>query len=93
LEGKWLTKLKKWYSPYEILKMATSDNAELLQLSGERSPYKEGKLGEVTEGAYADLLLVDGNPLEDIDLVANPDENFLLIIKDGAIYKNNTKKQ
>lgn len=93
LEGKWLTKLKKWYSPYEILKMATSDNAKLLRLSGERNPYNEGKLGEITEGAYADLLLVDGNPLKDIDLVANPDKNFLLIIKDGDIHKNKTKEK
>jgi len=42
----------------------------------------------IEEGAYADLILVDGNPLEDIDLVADPHENFDLIMKDGVIYKN-----
>ena len=51
------------------------------------SPYP-GKLGVVEEGALADLLLVDGNPLNDINLIANPDENFLIIMKDGKIYKN-----
>ena len=45
------------------------------RLSGLRNPYP-GKLGVVEEGALADLLLVDGNPLEDIKLVADPDKNF-----------------
>ncbi len=42
----------------------------------------------VREGAYADLLLVDGNPLEDINLIADPHKNFVIIMKDGVIYKN-----
>ena len=67
--------------------MATSTNAELLALSGKRNPYP-GKLGVVEQGALADLLLVDGNPLENIDLVADPGKNFLVIMKDGTIYKN-----
>ena len=68
--------------------MATGDNAELLALSGPRSPY-QGKIGVVEEGALADLLLVDGDPIADINLVANPEKNFLVIMKDGQIYKNN----
>jgi len=87
-QGKFLAKLKNWYTPYEALKMATSDNAELLKMCGPRDPYKEGDLGVVKEGAYADLILVDGNPLENLDLVADPDRNFVVIIKDGVIYKN-----
>ena len=67
--------------------MATSTNAELLALSGKRNPYP-GKLGVVEEGALADLLLVDGNPLENINLIADPEKNFLIIMKDGQIYKN-----
>ena len=67
--------------------MATADNAELLALSGKRNPYP-GKLGVVEEGALADLLLVDGNPLENIALVADPARNFQVIMKDGKIYKN-----
>jgi imidazolonepropionase-like amidohydrolase len=42
----------------------------------------------VEEGAYADLLLVDGNPLKDILVMTKPDENFKIIMKDGVIYKN-----
>jgi imidazolonepropionase-like amidohydrolase len=42
----------------------------------------------VEQGALADLLLVDGNPLENINLIADPDKNFLVIMKDGVIYKN-----
>lgn len=86
-QGKFLAKLKKWYSPYEALKMATYDNAQLLALSGPRNPYPR-ELGVVKEGAYADLLLVDGNPLDNLDLVAEPDKNFIVIMKDGKIYKN-----
>ncbi|MBS1600910.1 MAG: amidohydrolase family protein [Bacteroidetes bacterium] len=85
-QGKILAKMSRWYTPFEILKMATSDNADLLALSGKRSPYT-GKLGVIEEGALADLLIVDGNPLKDINLVADP-ANFILIMKDGVIYKN-----
>jgi imidazolonepropionase-like amidohydrolase len=77
----------RWYTPAEALKMATADNGELMGLSGFINPYP-GKLGVVEVGALADLLLVDGNPLEDINLVANPDKNFVVIMKDGRIYKN-----
>ena len=86
-QGASLARMTRWYTPAETLKMATADNAELLALSGPRSPYT-GKLGVVTEGALADLLLVDGDPLQDIDLVADPERNFLVIMKDGKIYKN-----
>ena len=86
-QGQTLAKMVRWYSPAGALKMATADNAELLALSGPRSPYP-GKLGVVAEGALADLLLVDGDPLANIDLVANPANNFLVIMKDGAVYKN-----
>ena len=61
--------------------------AELLALSGKRSPYS-GKLGVVEQGALADLLLVEGNPLENINLIADPAKNFKVIMKDGRIYKN-----
>lgn len=83
----YLLKLKKWFTPYEILKMATYDNAQLLALSGKRSPYT-GEIGIVKPGALADLLLVDGNPIENIDLIAQPDVNFWVIMKDGQIAKN-----
>lgn len=86
-QGKLLAKMKRWFTPYETLKQATSTNAELLKLCGPRDPYP-GALGVVEEGALADLLLVDGNPLENLDLVADPDNNFKFIMKDGQIFKN-----
>jgi imidazolonepropionase-like amidohydrolase len=52
-----------------------------------RSPYP-GKLGVVEEGALADLLLVDGNPVENIGLISDPARNFVVIMKDGKIFKN-----
>ncbi|GKX32738.1 MAG: hypothetical protein MnENMB40S_03560 [Rhizobiaceae bacterium MnEN-MB40S] len=67
--------------------MGTSRNAELLGLSGPRNPYP-GKLGVIEAGALADLLIVDGNPLDDINLIADPERNFLMIMKDGRIYKD-----
>lgn len=85
-QGAILASLIRWYTPAEALVMATGTNAEMLALSGERNPYP-GKLGVVEQGALADLLLVDGNPLENLDLVADPD-NFVVIMKDGKIYKN-----
>lgn len=90
-QNKYILRLQKWFSNAEILKMITQDNGELLQLSGLRSPYP-GKLGVVEEQAFADLLLVDGNPLKDLSLIGNPEKNFLLIIKNGQIYKNIIKK-
>lgn len=86
-QGALLVQMGQWFTPAEALAMATGSGGELLQLSGPRNPYP-GKLGVVEEGAFADLLLVDGNPLEDIGLVADPDKTFLVIMKDGKIYKD-----
>jgi imidazolonepropionase-like amidohydrolase len=86
-QGWILAKLSQWYTPAEALIMATGTNAELLALSGKRSPYA-GTLGVVEEGALADLLLVDGNPLENLSLISDPAKNFVVIMKDGKIYKN-----
>jgi len=80
----------KWFTPVEILRQATSNGGKLLSLSNVKNPYKQGKLGVIEEGAYADVLLVDGNPLEDITVAVNPD-NFRVIMKDGAVYKNTLK--
>ena len=86
-QGTMLTHLTRWYSNAEILTMATATNAELLGLSGPRNPYP-GKLGVVEEGAFADLLLVDGNPVENIRLIEDPAKNLRIIMKDGRIHKN-----
>ena len=90
-QGAMLAKMVRWYSPGEVLTMATSTNAELLAMSGRRNPYP-GKLGVVEEGALADLLLVKGDPIGDIKLVEDPDKNFLVIMKNGKIYKSTLSK-
>ncbi|MCC7502483.1 MAG: amidohydrolase family protein [Flavobacteriales bacterium] len=82
-----LTKMLRWYAPAEVLRMATAGNADLLALSGPRSPYV-GKLGVVQVGALADLLLVEGDPLAQFELLADPAHNFMVIMKDGRVYKN-----
>lgn len=86
-QGALLANLVKWYTPAETLTMATHTNAELLALSGKRNPYP-GRLGVVQEGALADLLLVDGDPIANIALIATPEKSLLVIMKDGKIYKN-----
>jgi imidazolonepropionase-like amidohydrolase len=82
-----ILKLKQWFTPAEILKLVTYDNAQLLALSGPRNPYP-GKLGVIQPDAYADILLVDGNPLEDLSVLADYANSFKVIVKDGKIYKN-----
>jgi imidazolonepropionase-like amidohydrolase len=85
--GQLLTKLLRWYTPAETLAMATGTNAQLLAMSGKRNPYP-GKLGVIEEGALADLLLVDGDPIADIKLIEDPAKNFVVIMKDGKIFKS-----
>jgi imidazolonepropionase-like amidohydrolase len=82
-----IVELLQWFTPAEALKLVTHDNAQLLALSGLRSPYK-GRLGVVEEGALADLILVDGDPIANLRLLADPGKNFLVIVSDGKIYKN-----
>ena len=86
-QGAILTTLERWYRPAEILKMATAVNGELLAMSGPRNPYP-GKLGVIETGALADLIVVDGDPLANLKLIADPDKNFVLIMKDGRVVKD-----
>jgi len=85
-QNAYILRLTPWFTSAEILRLVTHDNAELLELAGPRSPYP-GRLGVVEEGALADLLLVEGDPLADIGLVADPAKNFAVIVKDGVIVK------
>lgn len=87
-QGKLLAKLERWFTPAEALAQATSAAGELLALSGPRNTYGEAPLGVVVEGAHADLLLVRGNPLEDLSLVADPDRSFVIIMKGGKVFKD-----
>ena len=91
---------KAFGSNYEVLKQLTSTAGEMLALSGPRNPYQKGKLGVIEEGAYADILLIDGNPLDDITVLGGTDkwfdadpelkviETIHLVMKDGNIYRN-----
>jgi imidazolonepropionase-like amidohydrolase len=90
----------KFFGNHYYLKALTSVNGEIVKLSGEvLDPYPEGKLGVIEEGAYADILLIDGNPLEDITVIGGNEkwfdapvrdgiETMRIIMKDGVIYKN-----
>ena len=91
LQGWDLAKMTRWYTPTEVLVMATSGNAGLLALSGLRSPY-QGRLGVVAPGALADLILVDGDPVQDITLVADAAKAFVVIMKDGRVYRNTVSR-
>ncbi|MEQ5808250.1 amidohydrolase family protein [Alteromonas sp. NFXS44] len=78
----------KWFTPLEVLKQATSENARLFAMSGKLNPYTEGKLGVIEPGAYADILIYSGNPLIDEQVVVNYSQNLKFIMKDGEIFKN-----
>jgi imidazolonepropionase-like amidohydrolase len=78
----------RWFTPLEILRQATSINGELLALSGPRNPYGTAPLGVIREGAWADLLIVEGDPLVDPRLLEDPQNNLRLILKNGSIIKN-----
>ena len=85
-QNAYILKLKPWFTPAELLKLVTHDNAQLLALSGLRSPYS-GTLGVVREGALADLILVNGDPLANLELIGDPAGKFDVIVKDGIVVK------
>jgi imidazolonepropionase-like amidohydrolase len=81
------TNRTKWFSNAEILKQATSVNGEIMAFQ-DHAILISGKIGVIEEGALADILLINGNPLENIEILTNPEQNLLLIMKDGKVYKN-----
>ncbi|MCL2733534.1 MAG: amidohydrolase family protein [Actinomycetia bacterium] len=89
-QGEMLTRLttRFGFSAAETLRIATSGNAELFRLAGERDPYRQAPLGVIRPGAWADVLVVDGDPTRDVTLLAEPDRNLSLIVKGGRIHKN-----
>ena len=68
--------------------MVTSGNAELLRLAGERDPYRSARLGQITAGAWADVLVIDGDPTADLGVLSDADSGIVTIIKDGVVVKN-----
>jgi imidazolonepropionase-like amidohydrolase len=83
-----MTRLGEYFTTIEALKMVTSGNAALFRMAGERDPYRSARLGEITAGAWADMLLVDGDPTTDLTVLADPDRTIALIVKDGTVVKN-----
>ncbi|CAH7327234.1 Amidohydrolase [Vibrio chagasii] len=79
--------IEQVFDTITALRMATSNCGRLFEMSTYQHPYQHGKLGQIVEGAYADLLIIDGNPLEGVACVANTDTQKL-IMKDGKVYKN-----
>jgi len=90
-----------YFGAHNALVAMTSVGGEIAAMSGEfMNPYPEGKLGVIEEGAYADILIVDGNPLQDLSLIGTNDkwfdaptppespETIRIIMKDGVVYKN-----
>ena len=78
----------RWWTPAEVLRQATYNTAQLVAMSGPRNPYPDGPLGVIQAGAYADILVVDGDPLKDLALLENPMQNLSVIMKDGKAYRN-----
>jgi len=86
-QSEMMTRLGDYFTNVEALKMVTSGNAGLFRLSGERDPYKAARLGEITAGAWADVLLIDGDPTADLTLLSAPEKNIAVIVKDGTMVK------
>jgi imidazolonepropionase-like amidohydrolase len=80
------------FTPLEALQHATVNPGKMLKEMGFMAPaldpYPDGSLGVIKPGAYADLLIVEGNPLEDLTVLRDYTTNLRLIMKDGMIYKN-----
>jgi imidazolonepropionase-like amidohydrolase len=86
-QGKLLGKLGRFHTAFETLKMATSGNARYLEACGTRNPYP-APLGVIEAGAWADMILVDGDPTADLGLVADPERAFRVILKNGQVVKH-----
>ena len=94
----------EFFGPYTSMVTLTSIGGEMVALSGDfMNPYPNAKLGVIEEGAYADILIIDGNPLKDFSVVGTGNkwfdaeprpespETIRIIMKDGKIYKNTLK--
>ena len=78
---------KKRFGSFKGLLAATGNIVDMVKLTSYQNPYPEGKIGVLEEGAFADLLIVDGNPVEDLEVLADR-TNIRLVMKDAVVYKN-----
>jgi imidazolonepropionase-like amidohydrolase len=91
-QSEMMTRLGDYMTNVEALKMVTSGNASLFRLAGERDPYQAARLGEISVGAWADVLLIDGDPTTDLGLLSDPAKNIAVVVKDGTVVKNVTDR-
>ncbi len=82
-----VTLMDRWLSPVDALRASTSVAGKWLMNTGPKNPYKEAQLGTLKVGSYADAILVDGDPLSDLQVLKDSD-NVQLVMKDGKVYKN-----
>jgi len=80
------TERAQYWTPAEVMVQATSESAAIIRMSGRLNRY--GNFGEIREGWLADLVLIDGEPLDDISVLREPDKNLVLIMKGGEIVKS-----
>lgn len=80
------TERAMYWTPAEVMAQATSESGKVIRMSGKRN--RHGNFGEIREGWVADLLLINGEPLEDISVLRDPENNLALIMKGGEIVKN-----
>lgn len=79
---------KDFFTNDQILEQLFKNNARLVEMTGERNPYKDGPLGVIKPGAYADILLVEGDPTKDVAVFADWENKIDFVMKDGVIYRN-----
>ncbi len=79
---------KPFFSDEMILEQMFRHNMTLINMTGERLPYRDYKLGQITVGSYADIILVEGNPLEDVSILGDWENRIDLVMKDGVIYRS-----
>jgi imidazolonepropionase-like amidohydrolase len=76
----------EYWTPAEVLAQATSQAAEIIRMSGKLNRF--GNFGEIREGWVADILLLNGEPLDDLSILDDPDSAIALIMKDGKIVRS-----
>ena len=76
----------QWYSSAKLMVQATGNGGATVGLSGPRNPY--GKVGVIEDGAMADILIYNDNPLEDISIIEDHENNLLFLMRDGHVRRN-----
>jgi imidazolonepropionase-like amidohydrolase len=84
-----ITQLERWFTPAQALRASTSTAGKWLMKTGPKNPYKEAQLGTLVEGSYADVILVDGNPLEGTKVLEDYENTIDFVMVDGKVHVDN----